>query len=525
MEEQLFGPQKAMETCQQRKQIVESFNITASSIAATAYQNFYTKLGDYQAALENHEEAALCEMKWISLRVKDLVSSCDEHSTKCSYYELGKVLYRMSKIEEAADLFEKSHKHEQLTGLKKLFLLYHMIKVYKHLNEPTKVEVYCQELHEVVQQEISSPSQLFVLSPILQIVITYLRDNGKADLAAALEGRLLEAIMEVGARPRFLSTPKLTLEVINYYYNGRDYNKTHLLSLFLLNSLQYLKEQHGEVEEIKLKTEVLIAKAKFHSGNYSQGMDDMETILGSILENQTEKQYEKELSDACLYLIPRLKYITTCYPVVTSIVVKLPAYMVFGIPLNPNLNLFCKQKVEDTRPVPKSLFPELAWHSHSTDLTVTQEYPVQQLLVDIPSIILFKQIKPAISSLHNWYFHMTSDCFCFILKFPILCFILNVLSVLVRLYLALVLPLFPPVMLIVLIRIAIILPVYCLAFRYPKYLLFPPTIMFLNIVFFIDTVMDASLYFYLCCIVYLITGLNLFSILFSKRVYGFRYYR
>ena len=546
MEEQRFGPQKAMETCQQRKQIVESFNITASSMAATAYQNFYTKLGDYQAALENHEEAALCEMKWISLRVKDLVSSCDEHSTKCSYYELGEVLYRMSKIEKAADLFEKSHKHEQLPGLKKLFLLYHMIMVYEHLNEPTKVEVYSQELHEVVQQEVSttSPSQLIASSTSLQNVITYLRDLGKADLAAALEGRLLEAIMEVGARPSVLSTPKKTLEVINYYYNGRDYNKTHLLSLFLLNSLQHLKEQHGEVEEIKLKTEVLIAKAKFHSGNYSQGMDDMEVILGSILENQTEKLYEKELSDACSYLIPRLKYITTCYPTITLVVVKLPLDIIFklpyklpvyiilfGIPLDPvRVNEFCymyKQEVKVTNPVPKSLIPKFVWHSNSTDLTVTQEYPVQQLLIDIPSS-LFKQIKPAILSLLSWYFHTILDCVCFILKFPIVCFTLNVLLVFVRLYIALVIALISCIMLFsvpyaLLVRLAIIVPLYRLFFKYPEYYIFPPTIMLLNVVFFIDTVIDVSLLAYCSCIIYLITGFNLFSFNVSRGWYGFMY--
>ena len=537
IEERLYGPEKAVEMCQLRECIIDNFTKISSTLT---YQNFYEALAKYHTALDNHEEAILSHVKSLSARNNNLRSQCFEHTQRCSYYELGKLLYASSDFEESAQAFESSYKHEQHLGLQRLFFLFHVIRVYTDLKEPTKVDLYTEEFNKVAQQEIdvNTPSQLFATSVDIQIMIFYFRRHGEVVIANMLEGKLLEAIIEIGAQPRVLSTPLTTLEVVKEYYKASDYDKTIQLARFLLDSLHHLREQHHEVEDIQLKTQVLIAKAKFHSGNYSQGMDDMEVIRGSIL-NQTEKLYEKELSDACLYLIPRLKYITTCYPTITLVAVKLPVAILFeltvyimfrmfkvpvsyiilsGIPLDPysvRVSEFCYMY---------KLIPELEWHSRSTDLTVTQRYPVQQLLVDIP-YSLFKQIKPAILSHLSWYFH---DCVCFILQFPIVCFILNVLFVFVRLYIALLNALISCIMLfnvpyMLLVRLAIIVPLYRLFFKYPEYFIFPPTIMLLNVVFFIDTVIDVILLAYCSCIFYLITGFNLFSFSVSKGLYGFMY--
>ena len=65
----------------------------------------------------------------------------------------------------------------------------------------------------------------------------------------------------------------------------------------------------------------------FHGGNYSKGMDQMELALNEIMKGQFI--YEQEKAAACLYLIPRVKYIDQCYNVSRILPMQIGPFILF----------------------------------------------------------------------------------------------------------------------------------------------------------------------------------------------------
>ena len=92
----------------------------------------------------------------------------------------------------------------------------------------------------------------------------------------------------------------------NFFETG-NYSKTVEVGNFLIE----LIENSDSFNDAKINLHLLIGKAKFHMGQYSDGMDHIEIALLSIPDVASD--YEKERSTACWYLIPRIRYLNTCY--------------------------------------------------------------------------------------------------------------------------------------------------------------------------------------------------------------------
>ena len=81
------------------------------------------------------------------------------------------------------------------------------------------------------------------------------------------------------------------------------------LGMHYINALKEEPDSKSTVASFR----VLVGKALFLGGNYSEGMDQMVIVLHFIEEHNLQLNEEKWT--ACRYLIPRVKYLESCYAV------------------------------------------------------------------------------------------------------------------------------------------------------------------------------------------------------------------
>lgn len=76
------------------------------------------------------------------------------------------------------------------------------------------------------------------------------------------------------------------------------------LAVFALESCQHLaKDERDGAQKLRLKLQLLIGKAKFCAGNYSEGLNYIEIMVDSIYEVGIYEHYL--LTEACPYMILR----------------------------------------------------------------------------------------------------------------------------------------------------------------------------------------------------------------------------
>ncbi len=94
-----------------------------------------------------------------------------------------------------------------------------------------------------------------------------------------------------------------TLKVLEHCYEQRKYNKTIQLGNIFLEKLRTCYKL-SQVNTIKIKPSMLVAKSVFWSGSYSEGMDKMEQLLQ--LQQSLYQVYKKEFRKSVFILFPDL---------------------------------------------------------------------------------------------------------------------------------------------------------------------------------------------------------------------------
>ena len=147
--------------------------------------------------------------------------------------------------------------------------------------------------------------------------------------------------------------------VLGNIFEAGNYSVTVEVGTFLIK----LIESSDLFNDTKIELQLLVGQAKFHMGQYSDGMDHIELALLST--SNIAHGYGNERSTACWYLIPRIKYINTCYSIkqiimtTSRVVVSTSVYLILSpFPFNiPQKN------------IPKRPILPLHLLSHTTTLT------------------------------------------------------------------------------------------------------------------------------------------------------------
>ena len=347
-EQELHGVQRAVKVYTHRRHIIKSKN---GSVDFKEYINFFMKLSNYFRQLGFDTEVAECH-RIIIQRTKTDLEMCKPN--QCNYYDIGQAYYAMNRYEDAAKFFEMSYETESHT-MNKAAAVVRLAHTYNKLNDHGRENETIAKLHEIYSciTDAFLGSDLTIDGEAVQIVIIDLfRKAGFEAEANHLEIKFIGSYNNI-IREMNVTTTKHSDCCCNT--KCIPVTSNHLLTRGV-NVLRHLNKQENFTQVIELGTflrgniqgsnsleyyllievSLLIGKAKYYTVSYSQGMDEMEHALQTILDQPGYYTWT-QMSTACYYLIPRLVYIDTCYHFSTVLkdVIHVIIYLLFSpYPLN-----------------------------------------------------------------------------------------------------------------------------------------------------------------------------------------------
>ena len=290
------------------------------------YIGYYEALASYHSRLGQQNDSMECHQKIVS-RGNDILVSCNPEV--CNNQTIGYLYYKMGKFDNAAKFLEKALQEDQTT-LERSRMLVELFFSYANLQDNNNRLLALEKLAEL-HNHISN-SELYHCD-YTHLIITIFRNNGYEKEADILEERLLKVVLEIRVQPQqgSVSLDK-AFHFAEHLFDSKNYLGVVDVGAYILDSLDL---QNPDDMYLKLKMELLIGKAKFLSGNYSLGMDAIETVLLEIINHQ-ESEYIKEKESACWYLVPRIKYINVCYDVRNKVetIILGAIYLVLHSPLS-----------------------------------------------------------------------------------------------------------------------------------------------------------------------------------------------
>lgn len=251
--------------------------------------------------------------------------------------------------------------------------------------------------------------ELFKQMENINSLISLLRQNCRTNEADMLGKCAISVIFIVGAEEHDPSKAYLLVSIL--YQNG---NCTEAVKLGTHTLQQALKSNQTFIQLL-----VVVGLAKFYCGNYSEALDDFEKALTYMISNYSTNLLD-EYWICCFYLIPRFKYIYPCF------VSKIISYYVSRINWMVYLTYTLPFKCFNTRNI--MIDQQLVLSSTKEMVVSNSNNPIT--LISNP-FDMYNKVSVIASQ--KWL-----DIICYMtLKHPVLSFLLNVLSVFVRLHITL----------------------------------------------------------------------------------------
>ena len=444
-EEINHGIEGAVKVFNDRRYAIESSN---QHIRSEDYIKYYEELGNYYSLLGYQNHVVECHRK-IIYQANVHLATCMPN--QCSNYLIGLTYYKMKAHEKAIGFLEKAV-DENLNALKLSRTLVTLFICYASVHSDSKYSALIKllELHDDIMNLPNN--ELYHNNDVTQLIITIFRRYGYDQEAETLEERLLEVVLEIRAQPQqgAVSMDR-AYRFAQYLFDSGSYHRVVDVGTYILESLDL---ENPDDVHLKLKVELLNGKAKFHDGNYSEGMEDIELVLLKIL-NYPESDYVEEEMTSCWYLIPRVKYINTCYGIVAKMgkFVVGTMYLLLQSPFEHHSDeqsgfSFSKDEVP-----PVTLLSDQGVGKH-TILSSSREIAIRgagSLITTIPFrnmekvlIILFKTLQANVFVQDHLYlltstFAMFTDSVLSrtlysLIQIPMICFLVNVSCVWIKLW-------------------------------------------------------------------------------------------
>ena len=312
-ENELVGAKAAAQVYADRRHMIEAKRIMMGS---QKYIIFYTELSSYYRQLGQDRDVVECHRIIIQQTKADL-ATCEPH--QCNYYDIGVAYNAIDRYEEASEFFELSFETANNT-MNKVTALIRLIYTYAYLDDQERLALTTAKLHDLhsdIMIAASMSAYPFIYGDSVQMhIIDLYRKVGFIEEANQLEAKLIDAIKTLSLRITYHHASidgggdrllTIALRVLHRFYEAENYPQVVKLGNILFQGLNL-----SGITHMSMNVSLLIGKAKFHGGNYSGAMAQMELSLKTILDHPNNyTRYQK--STACWYLIPRLVYLYVCY--------------------------------------------------------------------------------------------------------------------------------------------------------------------------------------------------------------------
>ena len=315
-ERETHGIQEAILVYSIRKTIIES---KSAVLMPLMYTNFYKELSSLYSQLgKRFKDDTLECYRLIVSRTNAHHATCQPK--QCQYYDFGIMYYKMGHYQEACDFFE-----EELTDssdvMHKIRTLVQLVYIYSYMEEYNKRNLSIARLQDLYYDIAAiPPDELILGSDAALMFIQFYRVGELVNEAQWLENQLVRGLQNLESKVRTAFRIKWKIKdqkslldtaykVLNNFFEAGNYSLTAEVGSILIRQIE--KSDSLNLNDTKIELHLLVGKAKFHMGQYSDGMDHIELALQSI--PNINGSYEEERNIACWYLIPRITYIDTCY--------------------------------------------------------------------------------------------------------------------------------------------------------------------------------------------------------------------
>ena len=332
-ERELHGVENAVLVYSNRKNIIES---KSTEMTSMMYVNFYRELGRLYLHLGKGFKHNFLEChRLIINRAHTHLTNC--HPEQCQYYDFGILYQSIGQYEEASKFFEEELK-ESNNVLHQVRTLMQLVYLYSYMDKYDERNSTIARLHKLYPDMATAPiDQLINDSDATLMFIEFYRVGKLFYEAQSLEGRFLNGLLDLKDNVRTAVLTKQTTEhqksllqaacqALENLFEAGNYSKTVEVGTSLIE----LIKNSNSFSDATIKLHLLIGKAKYHLGQYSDGMDHIELALQSIPSPAIDNVYEKEWATACWYLMRRLTYLHICYWELGIIVVGLPVIITVG---------------------------------------------------------------------------------------------------------------------------------------------------------------------------------------------------
>ena len=305
IENQLHGSEFALRVYGDRKDIMESIKQPWNT---RPYLDFLNRLAHYYQIEGFKDEEIECyrRINDHSWRFTEII--CKEE--KCRYVDVANMHASLGNDREAASFYELSLSKETHEVMQKVEIFYELCKIYERLHLYDKAEEVFEKLLSMHSEIMTSPAaQIFRYSDVVWNIVHLYNQYQKYPKAAMLEEKLLESLSDIGTIPDE-KTLMAGVAIVRKFFHSRDYEKSIQLGQ---NILQALARDNNDVKGVGIESDVakqeiiiLIGRAKFHSGDFSAGLDELETALVTFASGTRANLI-------CKYLIFRpLQYFSSC---------------------------------------------------------------------------------------------------------------------------------------------------------------------------------------------------------------------
>jgi len=303
IEDTLHGTSRAIEVFVSRKQFIESM---ASSVAgqsgSPAYGAFYYSLSDYYNRVGDHSNAKECHEK--VLRAAQQLSECDPGL--CDYLSIANAYFGIDEYENARHFYELALEHQDLQVFDRGSILFSLYTINKG-----NIEIL-NGLLELFPSLMTAPvSEFFRHNLILNSIIATYIQRGYVKEADMLREKQLKVLHEVGQKTDIdlLMIAQYLAETV--FESENNYSRAADLAELAFKFWNW-DEWSGDdsdfgkkIKKMKVQLWLLIGKAKYIHGNYSEGLDYIQRVVDFIYSEKGTSTFAEELMQACPYIIYR----------------------------------------------------------------------------------------------------------------------------------------------------------------------------------------------------------------------------
>ena len=311
-EKKYRGVWEAMLVYSVRKTIIESKSDVMGSLK---YINFYKELSSFYLQLGEQFEVDVLEChRLIIKRTDTYLATCQPK--QCKYYDFGIIYHAMGQYQGASEFFEEEIKRS-VDVMSQVRALVKLVYIYSYMDKYDKMISTTARLQNLYSDVAAlPPDQLVDASDAILMFIEFYRAGELFDEVYSLENRFIDGLLNLKNKVRTAFHNKQPAEhqasllgrackALDDFFEAGNYTKTIEVGNFLIK----LIGNSDSFDNAKINLLLLVGKAKFHVGQYSDGMDYIELALLSTPNNM------KKIREACWYLIPRMTYLDICYQI------------------------------------------------------------------------------------------------------------------------------------------------------------------------------------------------------------------